>query len=123
VTTDRKALAREYKETPRTMGIGIVRNTANGKVLLVAGTDVPSLLNRHRAQLKLDGHRNRALQEDWNAQSGDGFAFEILDPLTPSDTPGWDPTADLQALEALWLEKLRPFAPAGYHRPPARDRA
>jgi hypothetical protein len=96
------------------MGVGIVRNTANGKALLVSGTDVPSLLNRHRAQLRLDSHRNRALQQDWNAQGGERFEFAILDTLTPSDEPGYDPRADLEALEALWLEKLRPFEPAGY---------
>jgi len=32
---DRKALRREYKNTPRTAGIGVVRNTVSGKVLTV----------------------------------------------------------------------------------------
>ena len=40
-----------------------------------------------------------------------------LDTLAPAETPDYDPTADLQALESLWLEKLAPFEPAGYHRP------
>ena len=118
MTTDRKALIREYKERPRTMGVGTVRNLASGKVLLVAGVDLPALLNRHRAQLRLGSHRNRALQEDWNAQGAERFAFEVVDTLEPREAADYDPADDLEALEQLWLDKLRPFEPAGYHRPP-----
>lgn len=113
---DRKALIREYKETPRTMGVGAVRNTTNGKVLLVSSRDLPAMLNRQRAQLSLDAHPNRALQQDWNALGPAGFVFQVLDTLKPDDTPGYDPAEDLRTLEALWLEKLSPFEPAGYHR-------
>ncbi len=116
MTIDRKALSRQYKETPRTMGVGVVRNTTNGCVLLVVGADLPSLLNRHRAQLRLRAHRNRALQHDWNTAGADAFEFSVLDTLTPKDVPGYDPTDDLAELEALWLDKLQPYEPAGYHR-------
>jgi hypothetical protein len=92
----------------------VVRNTANGKLLLLASTDIPSLLNRHRAELRFGGHRNRALQQDWKDAGEAAFAFEVVDTLAPKDAPGWDPTADLQELEQLWLEKLAPFEPAGY---------
>lgn len=116
----RKALIREYKNTPRTMGIGLVRNTANGKVLLLASRDISALLNRHQVQLRFGAHRNLELQRDWKAVGEQAFAFEVVDTLTPKDTPGYDPTADLRALEQLWLERLEPFEPAGYN-PPAKD--
>ena len=117
MTTDRKALSREYKETPRVMGVGAVRNTAQGKALVVASRDLPALLNRHRAELRLNGHRNRALQADWNTLGAGGFEFVVLDTLAPKDDPAYDPAEDLRTLEELWLEKLSPFEPAGYHRP------
>lgn len=113
---DRKALIREYKQTPRTMGVGAVRNTANGKTLLIASRDLPALLNRQRAQLRLNAHANRALQADWNSIGADAFEFVVLDTLAPKDAPDYDPTDDLHTLEALWLEKLSPFEPDGYHR-------
>jgi len=118
MTKDRKALIREYKETPRPMGVAIVRNMSNGKVFLFAGRDVPSLVNRNRAQLRLGGHYNRELQRDWNAQGADCFQFEIVDTLKPKDEPDYDPTDDLRELEALWMEKLDPFEPTGYNRRP-----
>ena len=117
MATDRKALIREYKDTPRIMGVGIVRNKANGKALVVASQNLPALLNRHQAQLRLGVHANGALQQDWTAGS-DQFEFAILDTLPPADKPDYDSTEDLRVLEALWMEKLRPFEPAGYHRKP-----
>jgi hypothetical protein len=100
------------------MGVGVVRNTASGKILVLAGRDIPALLNRHVAQLRLGVHRNQELQHDWNAFGAQGFVVEVVDTLTPRDTPGYDPKDDLHALEQLWLEKLAPFAPEGYNPPP-----
>jgi hypothetical protein len=98
------------------MGVGAVRNTTNGNTLVVASQDLRALLNRQQAQLRLNAHPNRALQADWNSLGADAFEFVVLDTLAPKDAPDYDPSDDLRALEELWLEKLRPFEPAGYHR-------
>jgi hypothetical protein len=116
MSIDRKAAIRQYKETPRTMGVGVVRNTLAGKSLLISGIDLPSLLNRHQAQLRLNAHTVKALQADWNAQKGESFVFEVVDTLEPKEEPGYDPREDLEALEQLWLEKLGAFEPGGYNR-------
>ena len=115
---DRKAQIRAYKESPRTMGIFEVRNTVSGKRLIGAATDVPAMLNRQRAQLRLGAHPNAQLQADWNALGQDAFTFEVLDVLAPPDDPAHDPRPDLDVLQTLWLEKLTPFAELGYNRPP-----
>ncbi|MEP7381926.1 MAG: GIY-YIG nuclease family protein [Gemmatimonadota bacterium] len=116
---DRREAARQYKESPRTYGVAIVRNHVNGKHFVFAGIDIPALVNRHRAQLKFSAHPNKLLQQEWNALGADQFTFEIVDTLAP---PEQDPLADLreevQALEAMWMEKLAPYDPNGYHRAP-----
>jgi hypothetical protein len=117
---DRKALIREYKETSRPMGVYQVRNTVHGKVLVGTSVDLPSILNRHRAALRLGGHTNRGLQKDWNELGPEAFEFEVLDTLTPSDRPGYKPADDLRELEELWLEKLSPFDERGYNTRPKR---
>lgn len=114
----RKDLVRQYKESPRTMGVGQVRNTVSGKVLVVSSRDLPALLNRHQAQLRFGSHQNRELQADFSAVGQEGFAFEIFDTLSPSEDPAYDPSEDLKTLEALWLDKLAPFETAGYNRRP-----
>jgi len=112
---NRKAQIREYKETAQPMGIYRVRNTANGKSLVGSSVNLPAILNRHRAQLKMGLHSNRALQEDWNQLGAEVFEFETLDLLKPPEQPGYDPSDDLRVLEEMWLEKLSPFDERGYN--------
>jgi hypothetical protein len=88
------------------MGIYRVRNLATHRSLVGSSPDVPSMLNRQRAQLRTGGHPRRALQQEWNELGPDAFAFETLDLLDPVDEAGYDPTDDLKALEALWCERL-----------------
>ncbi len=103
---DRKQAKREYLETPRPMGVYRIRNTAAGRSLVGSSVDVPSILNRHRAQLRMGSHPDAELQRDWTTLGPDGFDFETLDTLEPPDRDGYDPADDLAALEALWREKL-----------------
>ena len=88
------------------MGVGAVRNIANGKVLILSSQNLPALLNRHQAQLRLNAHANRLLQADWNSLGAEAFEFVVLDTLTPKDDSAYDPTDDLRTLEELWLEKI-----------------
>ena len=114
-SVDRKALTRAYKESRRPIGVYRVRNIKTGRALVGVSVDLPSILNRHRAQLRLNSHSNRLLQNDWNALGADAFEFEILDTLTPLDRPDYDPTDDLKALGDLWIERLSPFGERGYN--------
>lgn len=117
---DKKALTREYRETPRPVGVYQIRNTVTGKLLVGTSVNLPAILNRHRAELRAGGHRNRELQKDWAEFGPDAFEFEVLDTLTAPEQPGYDPSADLRALEELWLDKLSPFGERGYNAPPKR---
>ncbi len=104
---DRKAIARAYKESRRPMGVYCVRNIHTGETLIGRSTDLPAVLNRERSSLRVGGHANRRLQQDWNALGADAFAFEVLDTLAwPESTPDFDPTADLLLLEGMWRERL-----------------
>jgi hypothetical protein len=112
---DRKSLSREYKETARPIGVFRVHNTVNGKSFVGTSVDLPSMLNRQRAQLGFGGHPNRELQREWREMGAEAFAFEVLDTLQPREEPGHDPADELRALEALWLEKLSPYGERGYN--------
>jgi len=99
-------MVRKYKETRRPAGIFMVQHKPSGRTLLGGSPDAPARLNRIRAQLKMKGHPNRALQRDWDADGPDAFLFEVLDLLPPAETAEGDSTADLATLEELWAEKL-----------------
>ena len=116
----RKELIREYKRTPKEMGVYRIRNTVNGRSYVAASRDIQARFNRHKMSLKTGGEEVKPLLADWQEHGEDAFVFEVLDQLTPLDKPDWDPTDDLQALEELWLEQLKPYEPVGYNRLPKR---
>ncbi len=116
----RSDLKRKYREEGAAMGIYAVSNTRNGKVLIGGTMNLPGAINRAQFSLKLGSHSNRELQREWKEMGADAFTFEVLDELERSDPdPSHDYRDDLAALEVMWLEKLRPYGDAGYHRPPS----
>jgi hypothetical protein len=118
VPTSRAELKRTYKEKPPPMGVFVIRNRANGKVLVGSSLNVPGALNRVRFELTTGISRNPALLEDWRRHGPDSFSFEVLDVLPPSEEPRDDPKEELKVLESLWLDRLRPYGDAGYNAPP-----
>ena len=112
---EKKRLKRDYQQTPRAIGVFLIRNNLNDKVFLAAGVDLHGLINRHKFQLTNGSHANKQLQADWNELGSSSFAFEIVDEANP--IAGADPRAEVETLEKLWLEKLQPFGERGYNEP------
>ena len=99
------------------MGVFLIRNNLNDKVFLGSGLDLRGTINRHKFQLRNGSHPNKSLQTDWNQLGSDGFAFEIVDELTPRPDAVLDYKKELSFLEKLWLERLQPFGDRGYNLP------
>jgi hypothetical protein len=78
--------------------------------------DLNGRLNSERFQLKNNLHMNMELQKDFNRLGTDQFSFTVLDRLQVKEDPGYDYGNDLRILEQMWLEKLQPFGPRGYHK-------
>ncbi len=114
--TDLKTAKKIFKQTLRPMGIYQIRNLSSGKIYLGRSADLNGKINSEKFQLKNNMHMNKDLQNDFNAQGEETFSFEILDRLRPKEDPQHDHAADLQTLEAMWLEKLQPFGAGGYHK-------
>ncbi len=112
----RKELVREYKERRKPAGVFMIKNTANGKVLLGSSLNLEGPLNSARFMLRIGSHGNAALQNDWRAYGEDSFTFEILETVRESDTPGFNIEDELTLLEQIWLEKLQPFGDRGYNK-------
>ncbi len=117
MSTDKKALKKEYQQSYRPMGIWAIRNLVNDKVLLGASMNLPGMLNRHKFELQLGKHKSDALQADWNDLGSERFAFEILDEISPRSDPAYDYRSDLLFLEDMWLENLMPYGEKGYNEP------
>jgi len=117
VKEEQKQLKKNYRQSPRPMGVFLIRNNLSDKVFLGAGLDLHGIINRHKFQLKNGVHQNKLLQADWNEFGSGNFAFEIVDELTPREGVEFDYRKELEFLEKLWLEKLQPFGDRGYNTP------
>jgi len=106
MNTSQRQLARQYKERKPPMGVYVIRDLVDQQVFVGASLDVDGAINRHRFELKLAGHRNRALAHAWRSHGADNFVFEVIDRLKPSDEPGYDCKRELAALLAMWTEEL-----------------
>lgn len=111
----KKDLKREYKERPKQAGVFQVKNTASGKVLLGSSLNLEGPLNAHKFMLTTGGHRNQALQQEWNEYGPDNFVFEILEVVQVKDLPNFNLQDELTLLEQIWLEELQPFGERGYN--------
>ena len=68
---DRKAMLRQYKETPRPAGLFGVRNIEDDRLLIGFSVDLPAMLNRQRFQLEMGLHPDNELQADWHRCGSD----------------------------------------------------
>lgn len=103
----KRQLKEQYKQMKPDMGVFVLRNTKNNKCFLEASTDMKSMDNRIRFQLKIGMFPNKPLQQDWKAQNGQEFIFEVIDKLAYSkDESKTDYKDDIKTLKAIWMEKL-----------------
>ncbi len=111
----RKELKLAYKETPRPMGVYAIRNNANGKVLVGGTMNLPAAFNAQSFQLRMNSHRSKELQRDWDSFGGEAFAFEVLEEIDAAKVPADEWREAVAALEEKWLDKLQPYDDKGYN--------
>jgi hypothetical protein len=103
----KRELLRQYKDNPPAAGVYAIRCAASGFLVVSAAMNVAGAINRERFQLRLNGHRNKTLQREWNAHGEAAFSFETIDVLKPrEDSTDAQQRDDLAALLAMWREEL-----------------
>ncbi len=102
----RRELKQEYRRTAPAMGVFVVRNTRNGRFQLQASSNLKAGMNRLAVEITPSTRPNRELLRDWETMGREAFEIRVVDVLEPKDEPGWDPTEDLEQLEAMWQARL-----------------
>jgi hypothetical protein len=100
-----RELKADYKREVRPMGVYAVRNLVTHVAFVGTSTDLPGILNRHRFELKLGGHRNADLARSHKDHGPDAFVFEVIDKLEPKNEGGSDYATELELLLALRMEQ------------------
>jgi hypothetical protein len=117
-----KELIQQYKEALRPLGVFLIRNNKTDKVFLGCGIDLRGAINRHKFQLSSGSHPNRELQADWNQLGANNFAVEIIEELQPRNETSFDSKRELEFMEKMWLDKLKPYGDRGYNKPKVNRR-
>ena len=81
----KKELIEDYKKMNPVMGVFMISNNKNNKILIDNSIDIHSKWNRHRMELRFGKHKNKSLQNDWNLYGEESFIFDILTELKESD--------------------------------------
>ena len=113
---NKNELKKKYKETLPPMGVYQIKNLKNGKVFIGSSKNLPGKENSTFFQLKMGSYYIKELQQDYKESGADNFVFEVLDYLEPKEGTDYNYTKDLEALEELWLEKLKPYGDRGYNK-------
>lgn len=103
----KRELLRHYKDNPPGAGVFAIRCAASGHVYVNASMNLQGALNRARFQLRMQGHRDRQLQQQWQQHGEAAFTFEVVDVLKRrEDATEAQLREDLAGLLALWREEL-----------------
>jgi len=116
IMKSRKELKESYKQMKIPMGVFLIRNTANKKIFIGSSMNLNAVWNSQKFQLDMGTHRNPALQSDWIKFGASNFSYEILSEVKRTEKTDAEYRREVKALEALFLEELKPFDESGYNR-------
>jgi hypothetical protein len=118
---DRETLKRQARETKPQAGVYQIRNLRDGRVCIESTPNLRTI-NGRKMELRQGKHRNSRLQADARLLGAEAFVFEVLEVLPEPEEAQQFPRDALKALEAAWLERLRPWDGRGYNDPPGPAR-
>lgn len=104
---DRKALAREFRETASVGGVYAIVNRIDGTRLVLSTTTISKAQNALDFAKATGSCVDPRLAESWRRHGGGAFECEILETLEkkPEQTEG-EFREEIKVLEGLWRERL-----------------
>lgn len=100
---NKKELINKYKNRTQTGGIFAVKNTLLNKWYADCSSDLAAAKNRFQFM----GSSYMKIANDFTAQKGEGFVFEVLEELQKGENQtDKEFQDDLELLKSMWLEKL-----------------
>ena len=106
-TERQQALLSAWRERTVVGGVCAIRCTETNRVLLSAVADPSGLRNRFQFSAATGSCTFLPLSADWNRYGAGSFTFTVLEELEKgADQTDAQFRADLEALAALWRERL-----------------
>ena len=100
---DKKELRRQYISRTQTGGVFAIKNNLLNKWYIDSTPDIKAAKNR----FAFFGSTHMKLAQDYAAQKGEGFVFEVLEEIQRGELQTDEAFKDDMALlKSIWLEKL-----------------
>ena len=100
---DKKDAISQYKNRTQTGGVFAIKNTVLNKWHVDSTADIKAAQNR----FAFFGSTHMKIAQDYAAQKGEGFVFEVLEALQKGELQtDREFKDDLALLKSIWLEKL-----------------
>jgi hypothetical protein len=101
----KREAANQFKERKSRLGAYAVRCTASGKVWVGSSRNLDATKNGIWAALRQGAHREKSLQDEWNAHAEPAFQYEVLEVLK-DDVPPLLLPDQLKDAKQRWMTQL-----------------
>ena len=101
----RKAAIRDFKEKKPSIGVYAIRSSVSMHVWVGTSRNLEAMKNSCWFQLRNKLHREKSLQEKWDAQGETAFEYEILDRLD-EDVQALNVDDQLKSKKQNWVVRL-----------------
>lgn len=113
----RKELKKAAKETTPEMGVFLIRNTANGRILIGSSMNLGGSSNSFHYKLDFFSHHNDLLKTDLARYGAAAFTFEVLEKIDAGKIDPADRADTVRMLEKKWRSELTSSGDKEYNDP------
>ena len=113
---NKKQIKEDYKSKRQPVGIFAVHNLRDNKLFIGTSKDLPSVLKRFEFTLNMGSFPFQNLIDDYKKLGKENFAIKVLDELEIKDEPDREIDKELEALEEMWIDKLKKEGVSFYNK-------
>ena len=113
---NKKQIKEDYKSKRQPAGIFAVHNLHDNKMFIGTSKDLPSVLKRFEFTLNMASFPFQNLIDDYKKLGKSNFEIKILDELEIKDESDREIDKELEALEEMWIEKLKEEGKSFYNK-------
>lgn len=104
---NKKEIRKEYKNQKHPAGLYAVKNKPGNKMFIGTSINLPAKIRGITFELEMGSHTYDNLVNDYKLLGKENFEIFILDQIEVKDETERELKAELETLEAMWVEKLK----------------
>jgi len=104
---NKKEIRKEYKNQKHPAGLYAVKNKPGNKMFIGTSINLPAKIRGITFELEMGSHTYDNLVNDYKQLGKENFEIFILDQIEVKDETERELKAELETLEAMWVEILK----------------